>query len=78
MDANSINFLGLTRPINPSTSGIGSNIKVGSIDKTSGIYEACEALSIKDGTSPDITGSCCGQFLDIGKNGSIDNQAWGI
>ena len=72
-----------TKPsINPfgGSSISGGVYGVGAIEKTQpvDVYSACEALSMKDGRSPDISGSACGAKLDIGKDGCIDNLAWGI
>lgn len=74
-----------TRPqmsVNPFAGGAQQGVnQVGALERTAapkGIYEACEELSLKDGRSPDISGSACGAKLDIGKDGCIDNLAWGI
>ena len=73
-------FLQLTNNrniVNPSTSGVGTTAPIEKTKEPSSVFQACEALSIKDGHSPDVSGSCCGKHLDIGKDGCIDNQAWG-
>lgn len=77
-------FLGITsanRGISPAyeqkTGGIGVSASIEAIPSFSGLFQACEQLSSKDGHSPDISGSSCGRFLDICKDGSIDNCAWG-
>lgn len=72
----------ITNPnVNPfNAGGVNSGAKVGAIEKTppTDIYSACEALSMRDGRSPDISGSSCGCNLDLCKDGCIDNLAWGI
>ena len=81
---NGIPFLaatGANRGISPvyeqHVGGIGVSTPIEQVASYQGLYEACEALSIKDGRSPEISGGPCGRVLDIGKNGSIDNLAWG-
>ena len=67
------------QPIKQSVNPFGAQ-GVGAVEKTppTDLYTACEALSVRDGRSPDISGSACGAKLDIGKDGCIDNLAWGI
>lgn len=74
----------MTKPINKpvveqSVNPFGAG-GVGAIEKTQpvDVYSACEALSMKDGRSPDVSGTSCGCKLDLCKNGCIDNLAWGI
>ncbi len=67
--------------VNPfNAGGINGGAKVGGVEKAQpvDVYGACEALSMRDGRSPDISGSACGAKLDLCKDGCIDNLAWGI
>ena len=77
-------FLGITsanRGISPvyeqKTGGIGVSAPIEATPSFSGLYQACERLSVRDGRSPDVSGGPCGRLIDIGKDGSIDNCAWG-